>query len=293
MPAYSSPLAHQDPQVALEAGTSVRSSSPVHFAFPSSGRHVRVLGLDVTDTTLEGAGHWIIKQAQDKTSTNIGFINAHFVNLVHEQPDLSETTKQFDCFYADGIGVKIAARAEGVALTENVNGTDLFPILCKQAAAGNVGLFLLGGETGIATAAAANMKTKTPGLTVSGTASGHFADGQDEQRTIEQINASGADILLVGMGMPIQEQWIIRNRHRLAPSVIIAVGGLFDFYSGRIQRAPKVLRDNGLEWAWRLAMEPRRLFNRYVIGNVKFLARVAAHRISHATSAHQTQSVSQ
>ncbi|MEM9356280.1 MAG: WecB/TagA/CpsF family glycosyltransferase [Pseudomonadota bacterium] len=293
MSAYSGQLAYQDTQIALETGAIDQPSAAVHFAFPSRGRIVRFLGLDVTDTTLESASHWIVAQAQDKTPTNIGFVNAHFVNLVHEQVGLGETIKQFDCFYADGIGVKIAARAEGVALTDNVNGTDLFPILCRQAAAGNVGLFLLGGQTGIAAAAAANMEARSPGLTVSGTASGHFVDSRDEQTTIEQINASGAEILLVGMGMPIQEQWIIRNRHRLAPSVIIAVGGLFDFYSGRIRRAPKALRDNGLEWAWRLAMEPRRLFNRYVIGNVKFLVRVAAHRISDTTGAHQPKTISQ
>ena len=293
MPTHSGQLAHQGSQVALNTAAHAASPSQVHFTFPAIGRPVRFLGLEVTDTTLDNAGHWIVTQAQRKTPTNIGFVNAHFVNLVHEQAGLSDTIKQFDCFYADGIGVKIAARAEGIALTDNVNGTDLFPILCKQAADAKVGLFLLGGQPGIAEAAATNMAARTPGLVVSGTASGHFADSRDEQATIEQINASGAEILLVGMGMPIQEEWITRNRHRLTPSVIIAVGGLFDFYSGRIQRAPKILRNNGLEWAWRLAMEPRRLFKRYVIGNVKFLVRVAAHRISQTTGATQPQSISQ
>lgn len=293
MSAHSGQLAHHGSQLALKTAANAGSPPHIHSTFPVSGRQVRFLGLEVTDTTLNNASGWIIAQAQSHTPTNIGFVNAHFVNLVHEQVGLSETIKQFDCFYADGIGVKIAARAEGIALTDNVNGTDLFPILCQQAAASNVGLFLLGGQPGIASAAATNMKAKTPGLDVSGTASGHFADSHDEQATIEQINASGAEILLVGMGMPIQEEWIMRNRHRLAPSVIIAVGGLFDFYSGRIQRAPKVLRNHGLEWAWRLAMEPRRLFKRYVIGNVKFLARVAAHRISQTTGANQPQSISQ
>lgn len=83
----------------------------------------------------------------------------------------------------------------------------------------------------------------------------------------------------MGFGLPLQELWIARNRHRLQPPVIIGVGGLFDYYSGRIPRAPQHLRRLGLEWAWRLAMEPRRLAGRYLLGNLEFLVRLAIRRL--------------
>jgi exopolysaccharide biosynthesis WecB/TagA/CpsF family protein len=80
------------------------------------------------------------------------------------------------------------------------------------------------------------------------------------------------------MGVPLQELWIARNRHRLSAAVVIGVGGLFDYYSGRIPRAPLAVRKVGMEWAWRLAMEPRRLARRYLVGNLEFVARLAMLR---------------
>ena len=240
------------------------------------GRRLRILDVELYDTTLNQAAAWIILRARQPGPTTVGFVNAHFVNLFHRQPLLRNITRKFDRLFADGIGMNLAARISGFRLAENVNGTDLFPILCHEAARASVGVYLLGGQPGIAAAAAANMQKREPRLNVRGAASGYFASRGAEDEAIAAINASGARILLVGMGMPVQENWIVSNRHRLNPRVVIAVGGLFDFYSGRIQRAPKLFREIGLEWAWRLAMEPRRLFNRYVFGNVEFLARLLA-----------------
>ena len=138
---------------------------------------------------------------------------------------------------------------------------------------------LLGARDGIAAAAAASMTARTPGLVVSGTHHGYIAEPQAEARIIDTINASGAGIVLVAMGVPAQELWIARNRHRLTAPVVIGVGGLFDYYSGRIARAPLPLRKAGLEWAWRLAQEPRRLARRYLLGNVEFMARLAWQRL--------------
>ena len=129
-------------------------------------------------------------------------------------------------------------------------------------------------------------------LGIAGTASAYFSSQDDEQRAIDMINASGAQIVLIGMGVPLQENWIARNRHRIDAAVVIGVGGLFDYYSGRIPRAPLLIRKTGFEWAWRLAMEPRRLARRYLLGNIEVLARLAvlaaarpkaAAKLEHAT----------
>ena len=133
--------------------------------------------------------------------------------------------------------------------------------------------FCSGAADDIAERAGQRMQEQFPGVQIVGTRHGYF-DLESCDDVIDTINASGADILLVGLGVPRQEHFIRRYRARLRPTVAMGVGGLFDFYSGRIKRAPKVLRNNGLEWTWRLAMEPRRLWRRYLVGNFTFMGRV-------------------
>lgn len=240
-----------------------------------SGRVVRLFGLDIFDTTIAKAADWIVDRAVRGIGTQVSFLNAHCVNVMARDRSYFDALRQSDRIFADGSGIAIAARTSGVALTENVNGTDLFPVLCAAAAEAGVSMFLFGGQPGIADVAAARMVADVPALSFAGTHHGFLANKEQEDRLIDWINASGAQILLVGLGVPGQELWIARNRHRLSAAVIVGVGGLFDYYSGRIPRAPLPLRILGCEWAWRLAMEPRRLARRYLIGNVEFLARLA------------------
>ena len=168
----------------------------------------------------------------------------------------------------------MAAWLAGHKLQDNVNGTDLFPVLCRHAAQAQVGIYLFGARDGRARAAGESMQRANPGLSISGSHHGYINDAAAEARLIEAINSSGANILLVALGAPAQELWIARNRHKLRPAVVLGVGGLFDYYSGSVARAPKAIRQVGMEWAWRLAMEPKRLAKRYIYGNAEFLVRV-------------------
>ncbi|MEN8712110.1 MAG: WecB/TagA/CpsF family glycosyltransferase, partial [Arenicellales bacterium] len=111
-----------------------------------------------------------------------------------------------------------------------------------------------------------------PELQIAGTQDGYY-DASEEQAVIDQINESGASIIFVALGAPKQENWIHENKHRLQASVLIGVGGLFDFYSGNISRAPVWLREVGLEWSWRLLKEPGRMWRRYLVGNFLFMQR--------------------
>lgn len=247
---------------------------------PAGGdRSVRLFGLEITDTSVVRAAGWLTERALQRRVTSVAFLNAHCVNVAFANPDYRRAMLSMDRVFADGIGVRIAAKCAGIELQDNVNGTDLFPVLCNTAARAGVGIFLLGARHGVAAAAAERMAERTPGLVVSGTHHGYIADADKTERAIAEINTSGAGILLVAMGVPSQEQWIERHRHRISVPVIIGVGGLFDYYSGRIPRAPLPLRKAGLEWAWRLAQEPRRLARRYLLGNAEFLARVAFLRL--------------
>jgi len=233
-----------------------------------------LFGLEISDTTIERASAWIIRRAQHGTQTQISFLNADCVNIMHRDTNYRDALAASDRIFADGIGVKIAAWSQGRSLQDNVNGTDLFPVLCRHAAASGTGVYLFGAREGRAQASADAMQKANPDLLISGCHHGYIQDADHEARLIDDINASGAQIILVGLGAPAQELWISRNRHRLNAAVLIGVGGLFDYYSGSIVRAPQVVRKARMEWVWRLALEPRRLARRYILGNAEFLARV-------------------
>jgi len=175
----------------------------------------------------------------------------------------------------DGSGLSLAARLKGERLTANLNGTDLFPLICREARRTGRSIYFLGGKPGVAAAAANVAATALPGLRIAGAEHGYF-DRSAEDSVIKRINDSGADILLVAMGAPHQEAFIDRHSDALSPTISMGVGGLLDFVAGRVPRAPKPVRACGMEWAWRLACEPRRLAKRYLVGNPVFIGRAVA-----------------
>jgi exopolysaccharide biosynthesis WecB/TagA/CpsF family protein len=231
-----------------------------------------LFGIPILNATMTG----VLDKVQDNLNAgrqiSVGFVNADCMNKSFSNERYHRTLVEFDCIYPDGIGVRIAAQMFGNGVLDNINGTDLFPLLCERLAGTSNGIFLLGARDGIAKAAAKNMADRYPGLTVSGCHHGYFT-AEEEESVIEKINSSGASVLMVALGAPQQELWIARNRDRLNARILMGVGGLFDFYSGRIERAPVWLRETGLEWVWRLLQEPGRMWRRYVIGNPLFLCR--------------------
>lgn len=204
------------------------------------------------------------------------FVNAHCVNSAARDNGYAAALASASMLLPDGSGLQLAAKMTGRRFRENLNGTDLFVPLCRAAAERGLSVYFLGARPGVAEDAARAAASLAPGLRVAGTADGYF-DDHEEDAVIERINRSGADILLVALGVPHQDVWIMRNRRRLAPRIAMGVGAQFDFWSGRVQRAPTAWRRAGCEWAWRLMLEPRRMFNRYVVGNPLFVARAAKH----------------
>ena len=256
-------------------------------AAAACGGAVSLFGLRIDDTTVAAASRTLIEHARAGRDTRVVFANAHVVNEMAMRPGYRAVVAGADHIYADGSGMALAARLAGQPLADNVNGTDLFPQLVADAAAAGVTLFLLGGRPGVAAAARARMNSFDLGAAIAGDAHGFFAPGSaGEDAAITAINASGATIVLVGMGVPLQDEWIAANAHRLRASVLIGVGGLFDYFAGTVSRAPHAFRVIGCEWLWRLALEPRRMARRYLIGNALFVSRaiVAAGR-SRATRA--------
>jgi len=217
--------------------------------------------------------------------TTIGFVNADCMNKCFDDETYHQTLRDMNQVYPDGIGVRLASEMFGNGVKDNINGTDLFPLLCERLAKTSHSIFLLGACEGVAEATAANMQERYPGLQIAGCQDGYFS-AEEEDKVIDQINASGANVLLVAMGAPQQEKWIDRNREKLNASILMGVGGLFDFYSGGVSRAPVWLREVGLEWVWRLLQEPGRMWRRYVVGNPLFLYRVWRQKKRNGSVAH-------
>ena len=237
---------------------------------------VELFDITITNTSLEQAAFDLAELARTDRRTRVSFLNAHVINVAASNAAYARVLQDMDRLYADGSGMALAARWAGSPLADNVNGTDLFPLLCAEAEKAGVKLFLLGGKPGVADAAAKTVKAMGHNDVIAGTHHGYVNSPEDTQRVIAEINASGASILLVGMGVPMQDIWIVRNFDALQTSVVVAVGGLFDFFSGNVSRAPTFLRSHGCEWMWRLLQEPGRMWSRYLIGNVAFILRALA-----------------
>lgn len=243
--------------------------------FPSSPlsnapREFRLLDIRVDNISWMSAVHRILAPHHAERCRLVYFVNAHCVNVSARDAAYRAALREADLVLPDGTGVRWGANRENVALRENLNGTDLFPDLCEKAAQDGLSIFLLGGEPGIAKAAAENMQSRYPALRVAGTQDGFFAP-ESEAELIDRINRSGADVLFVGMGVPLQELWIQRHARSLKVRSALAVGGLFDYYSGKVKRAPLLFRRLGQEWVWRLMQEPVRLARRYLLGNAIYL----------------------
>ncbi|WP_320821669.1 WecB/TagA/CpsF family glycosyltransferase [Reinekea sp.] len=213
----------------------------------------------------------------------VNFINVNSINLAYSNRAFKNALNRANCTLADGSGVRLGARSMQVQLKDNINGTDLMPMLCAELVARKLSLYLFGSAPGVAQKAADALKASHPGLIIAGVQHGRLTE-LDNDQVVAAINASQADVCLVALGSPVQEHWIMANRTRLEVRTAIAVGGLFDFLSGNIPRAPLWMRELGLEWVFRLIQEPRVKFTRYVIGNPLFLWRAFVLKKSQADS---------
>ncbi|MBI9086094.1 MAG: WecB/TagA/CpsF family glycosyltransferase [Desulfobacterales bacterium] len=260
----------------LVYGAGGQSPSPV----------LRLLDLDIANLTMADAIQRIKQAACGDRPCSVFFVNPDCLNKMATDRDYFHILQQADYVLPDGIGLTLAGKLLQTPLKENINGTDMMPFLCKMAASRGYSLFMLGGRSGVAAQAARRLSERYQ-VSIAGTAHGYFDRFKESQQVIDQINRSGADILLVGLGAPEQEKWIMRHRHRLAPRVLMGVGGLFDFYSGNIKRAPVWMREIGLEWVYRILQEPGRMWRRYVLGNPLFLYRVARWRFFPIRNQHE------
>ena len=145
-----------------------------------------------------------------------------------------------------------------------------------------LGLFFLGNRQGVARAAADRLRQRHPGLRITGTHHGYFnkeASHPENRAVLGLVKEAAPDILVVGFGTPVQEQWIADNWNALPPAVVMTGGAVFEWVAGIQKRGPGLMVNHGMEWLWRLFLEPRRLFHRYVVGNPLFFWRILMDRL--------------
>jgi N-acetylglucosaminyldiphosphoundecaprenol N-acetyl-beta-D-mannosaminyltransferase len=238
---------------------------------PSSAIFDIDIDLAEPDEMLSTISAW----AASGATRRVMYVNAHVVNQSRSTPGLAEALRRADLVYCDGYGVRLAARALNLPVPHRMTGADWIWDLAALCELARQPIYLLGSEPPIAREAAARLRRLYPQLDVVGAHHGFFdLDSPHNERVIEDINAHPAAIVLVGMGTPKQELWVDRYAEQLGGAVVWTVGALFDYVSGHMPRAPRWLADNGFEWIFRLAIEPQRMWRRYLLGNPVFLSRV-------------------
>lgn len=240
---------------------------------------VNILGVRVDGCSIDH----IIPRLEIRITTDrrrtLMYANVHVLNIAYEDPELRGILNRADLVCCDGAGVRLGARLLGRQLPERMTGADWIDPLCSWAAQHGTRLFFLAGRPGATARAAELLQDRHPGLNVAGVHHGYLAEPSICAAAIGRINAARPHILLVGMGTPIQERWIDEHRSELETPVVWSVGALFDFVSGTQPRGPRWMLDHGLEWLFRLSVEPTRMWRRYLVGNPLFLWRVLKQRM--------------
>jgi exopolysaccharide biosynthesis WecB/TagA/CpsF family protein len=231
-----------------------------------------VLSIPVADLDTQAALGFLNKRIATKVYTPVAFLNANNANIAIEDPSLDKILNHF-IILSDGIGVDIASwMLHGAMFKANLNGTDFVPaLLASNTSSLKIGL--IGARPEVVATARGSFAKQYPQHDFSVVSDGFFKI-EDEPKIREKLIASRPDIVLVAMGVPRQEQFIVRLLSGETCTMPIAVGALFDLHTGSVPRAPEWMRTTRTEWIYRLWREPKRLWRRYAVGNPLFLLRV-------------------
>ncbi len=197
----------------------------------------------------------------------------HIVKLEKDE-EFKKVYSEADLIVTDGMPLIWISKLLKTPIKEKVSGSDLFPKVCELAAEKNYTLFLLGAATGVAEKAAKNLCKKYKGLDIVGMYSPSYGFEENENEIneiIRMINGCKPDILAVGLGAPKQEKFIYKYKEQLGVPISLAIGATIDFEAGNIKRAPKWMQKSGFEWFYRLCKEPKRMFKRYIIDDLKII----------------------
>ena len=246
----------------------------------------RLLGSRVSRIARHGVRARITRAVEGNGQVVIASVNMHHLTLRRSQPALRIVDRRVDLLLADGAPIVWALRVLAGEGFEKISGSDLLFDVFSWAEAGKWRIFLLGAGPGVGGAAAERLTKQFPSATVSGVLAPSREDLLDvgaSTSICESINAVSSDVVIVALPQPIAERWATTYIDRLDASVAIGVGAALDFAAGRVRRAPRLLQKVGLEWAWRLCVEPRRLARRYLIEDMPTAIALAVEVVREST----------
>lgn len=219
---------------------------------------VNILGVNVDMVTISEAADKIMSFFNEDKLHSVFTPNSEIIMRAYRDSEFCKLLNNASLLTADGIGVVYASKILKKPISERAAGYDIACRVLEKMNYTDHKLFLFGGKPGVAEEAETNLLKKYPELKIVGTRNGYFKD-EDEPQIVEEINASGADIVFVCLGAPKQEQWIDRHKDDLKVKVAMGIGGSLDVFAGRVERAPEFFCKTGLEWFYRLCKEPWRI----------------------------------
>ncbi|MDI6704120.1 MAG: WecB/TagA/CpsF family glycosyltransferase [bacterium] len=234
---------------------------------------VNIMGIDIDSIGFEEAIERIEGFISQRSIHYIVTPNVDHLIKLQKDEEFREIYKNASMVLPDGVPLLWAGRFLGTPLKEKVSGSDLFPALCKVSSEKGYRLFFLGSTDHVLKKVCKILKSRYPNLKITGAYAPSFKimeNKKENEEIIRMIKSKRPDILFVGLGAPKQERWIYRNLKRINVPVSIGIGISFDYMAGEIRRAPKWMQRIGLEWFYRLLQEPKRLWKRYLIDDMKF-----------------------
>lgn len=239
---------------------------------------IDVLGTRISAINLTEAAQAIEGWIRSREHRYVCVANVHSVMEAYRDPRLRQVMNGSGLTTPDGMPLVWLLKHAGYDRASRVYGPDLMLTVCERSVAIGLRHFFLGGAVGVAEEMADRLQVRFPGLQVAGTLSPPFRrlTGEEDEELVRSVNDARPDIVWVGLGAPKQELWMAEHRGSLLAPVLVGVGAAFDFHAGTVRQAPAVLQRAGLEWAYRLVKEPRRLWYRYLVYNPWFAVLVAA-----------------
>lgn len=235
---------------------------------------IKFMNTDIDNLTMAETLNEIDKLIQKKNCSYVVTPNVDHIVRLEKDEELQKVYKNASLILTDGKPLIWISKWYKTPIKEKISGSDLFPNVCELAANKNYTMYLLGAAEGVADTAAKNLMKKYPGLNVVGTYSPPFGFEKNEQEMNKiktQIQAVHPDILIVGLGCPKQEKFMYYHCKELGVPISFGLGASIDFEAGNIKRAPKWMSNHGLEWLYRFSKEPKRLFKRYFVDDLKII----------------------
>ncbi len=241
----------------------------------------QLLNTYVNNVSMSETLQEICRLVDEKKKSYVVAINVDVVMKIEDDEYLKKITDEADLTLVDGKPLIWIAKWHKHPVKEKISGSDMVPELCKVAQKKGYSIYIIGGKDGIAEQAKTNLEKELPGIRIVGTYAPPFGfekDTDELQRINNMISEVHPDIVIACFGCPKQEKWIYENYHSYNAYVSVCAGATVDFLAGNVNRAPKWMADHGLEWLYRFTQEPKRLFKRYFVDDIKIIKLIWKYR---------------